>query len=126
MTLGLRSVALLVGAFLLPASLPAQTVSCALSGTVVDAGSAAIPGVRVRLTGEGNGFVRHATTTNEGFFSFPDVTPAIFTLSIEAPGFKSYRQTGIAMNAAEQRSLGQIHLEIGTVNDAVTVTAEVA
>ena len=64
----LRYTALLI---VLPAMLPAQTNSCALSGTVQDAGGAVMAGVRVRLTGEGNGFVRTVTTTGEGFFSFP-------------------------------------------------------
>src|SRR6266550_3486385 len=103
--------------------LSAQTNSCALSGTVQDAGGAVIAGVTVRLTGEGNGFVRTATTTGEGFFSFPDLTAATFTLEIEAPGFKTYRQTGIAMPSGEQRSLGQIHLDVGAVTEQVTVTA---
>jgi hypothetical protein len=109
---------------MLPAMLPAQNVSCSLSGTVQDSGGAVIAGVTVRLTGEGNGFVRRATTTGDGFFSFPDLTAATFTLEIEASGFKKYRQTGIAMGSGEQRSLGQIHLDIGAVSEQVTVSAE--
>ena len=116
----MRSIAVL---FILPAMLSAQTNSCALSGTVQDAGGAVIAGITVRLTGEGNGFVRTATTTGEGFFSFPDLTAATFTLEIESPGFKTYRQTGIAMTSGEQRSLGQIHLDVGAVTEQVTVTA---
>ncbi len=111
---------------MLPALLPAQNISCGLSGTVQDPGGAVMAGVKVTLTGEDNGFVRSATTTGEGFFSFPDLTPATFTLSIDAPGFKHYRQTGIAMTSSEQRSLGRIPLQIGVLSDAVTVTAEVA
>ena len=67
----------------------AQNTSCGLSGTVMDTGGAVMPGVKVTLTGEGNGFVRTVTTTNEGFFAFPDLTPATFTLSIDAKGFKT-------------------------------------
>src|SRR5882724_7481211 len=111
---------------MLPALLPAQNISCALSGTVQDPGGAVMAGVRVTLTGEGNGFVRRATTTNEGFFSFPDLTPATFTLSVDTPGFKRYLQTGIEMGSGQQRSLGRIRLQIGEVTEAVTVTAEVA
>jgi hypothetical protein len=109
---------------LLPAVLAAQNTSSALSGTVQDAAGAIIPNVKVTLTGEGNGFVRTVSTTGEGFFSFPDLTPATFTLTIEAPGFRTYRQTGIALSAAQQRSLGQIRLDVGQVTDSVTVTAE--
>ena len=108
----------------LPALLAAQNTSCALSGTVHDAAGAVIPNIKVSLTAEDNGFVRSVLTTREGFFSFPDLTPATFTLSIEAPGFKTYRQTRILINADEQKSLGQITLQVGQVNESVTVTAE--
>lgn len=108
----------------LSASLRAQNVSCGLSGTAVDAGGAVIAGVAVTISGTANGFVRRTVTGSEGLFSFPDLTPATFTVTLEAPGFKTYRQTGIEIGAAEQRSLGAIHLEIGAVNEAVTVTAD--
>lgn len=108
----------------LPAVMLAQNTSCALSGTVHDAAGAVIPHVKVTLTAEDNGFVRTVLTTSDGFFSFPDLTPSTFTLSIEAPGFKTYRENRIAISADEQRSLGQIKLEIGKVSESVTVTAE--
>jgi hypothetical protein len=113
-------------ALLLPALLPAQNTSCGLSGTVLDPGAAVMPGVTITLTGEGNGFVRTVTTTNEGFFAFPDLTPATFTLSIDHTGFRNYRQTGITIESGEQRSLGEIRLQLGQVSDTVTVTAEAA
>src|SRR5690348_14498009 len=102
---------LLLTALCLTSLLPAQNTSCSLSGTVQDSGGSVMPAVKVTLTGEGNGFVRTVKTTNDGFFNFPDLTPATFTLSIEAPGFKKYTQTGILINAAEQRSMGRIKLD---------------
>src|SRR5690349_20204605 len=57
--------------FILPTLLPAQNISCALSGTVQDPGGAVMAGVKVTLTGQDNGFVRSAFTTGEGYFSFP-------------------------------------------------------
>src|SRR5690349_24605233 len=98
---------LVLSVLCLAAVLPAQNTSCSLAGTVQDPGGAVVAGIKVTLTGEGNGFVRTVTTTNDGFFNFPDLTPATFTLSIEAPGFRKYSQTGILINAAEQRSMGR-------------------
>src|SRR5258708_16238884 len=106
------------------ALLPAQNTSCVLSGMVQDSAGAVIPNAKVSLIGEANGFVRTVKTNNEGFFSFPDLTPATFTLSIEAAGFKTYRQTGIAINAGEERSLGDLRLAVGRLSESVTVRAE--
>jgi Carboxypeptidase regulatory-like domain len=108
----------------LPHELAAQNTSCSLAGTVQDTAGSVVPNAKVTLTGEQNGFVRTVSTTSEGFFSFPDLTPATFTLAIEAPGFKVYRETGILINADEQRSLGQLKLQVGKVTDSVTVAAD--
>ena len=94
---------------LMPALLAAQVTSSALSGTVQDAAGAVVANAKVTLIGEANGFVRTVNTTNEGFFSFPDITPSTFTLSVEAKGFKTYRQTGIQLTASEQKSLGRLN-----------------
>ena len=115
---------LLALSLMLPALLPAQNTSCSLAGTVQDPAGAVVPTAKVTLTGQGNGFVRTAVTNHEGFFSFPDLTPATFTIEIEAPGFKVYKETGISIDADEQRSLGQIKLRVGQVSETVTVTAE--
>jgi len=115
---------LLFALLLFPALVLAQNTSCSLTGTVQDAQGAVIPNVKVVLTAEGTGFVMTVNTTSEGLFSFPDLTPASFTLSIEAPGFKAYKKTGILIAAAEHRSLGEVKLQVGQLSDSVTVTAE--
>jgi hypothetical protein len=115
---------ILLALLLLPALAPAQNTSCSLAGTVQDAAGAVVPGAKVTLTGEQNGFVRTVNTTRDGFFSLPDLTPATFTLAIEAPGFKVYRETGIQINADEQRSLGQLRLQVGRATESITVAAE--
>ena len=111
-------------ALLLPAVLSAQNISCSLAGTVQDSAGAVIPNAKVTLTGQENGFVRTVTTNHDGFFSFPDLTAATFNVAVEAPGFKVYKQTGILINADEQRSLGTVKLEIGQVSESVTISAD--
>ncbi len=111
-------------ALLLPAFLPAQNTSCSLSGTVQDSGGAVIPAAKVTLTGQENGFVRTVVTNHDGFFSYPDLTPATFTIAVEAPGFKTYRETGILINADEHRAMPQIKLQIGQVSETVTISAD--
>ncbi len=108
----------------LPALLPAQNISSVISGVVQDQTGAVVAGAQIKATSEDKGFVRTSVTNSDGFFSFPDLTPATFTLSVNAPGFKSYRQQTIILNSGEQRDLGVIHLEVGGTSDTVTVSAE--
>jgi hypothetical protein len=61
-----------------PVLLQVQNTSCSVAGTIEDSAGAVMPGTKVTLTGESNGFVR---------------TPATFTLSIDAKGFTTYHQT---------------------------------
>lgn len=103
----------------------AQNVSGSISGTVNDGLRAAIAGADIKLT-NAQGFVRTTKSNTSGFFSFPDLTAATFTLSINAPGFKTYLQRDIEVGSGAQRSLGVITLQVGEVTESVTVTAEAA
>jgi hypothetical protein len=114
----------LVVLLLVAAIASAQNVSCLLSGTLHDPSGAVIPGAVVKITAELTGFVRTTRTNSEGFFSVPDLTPATFSVSISAPGFKTYNQSGVEINSSEQRSLGVVVLQVGAAGDSVTVTAE--
>ena len=100
--------------------LTAQNVSSSLSGFVQDKSGAAFPGVEIKVTGQGTGFVRTTRANHEGFFSFPDLTSASYILTIESPGFKRYTQTGIDLGSSEQRSLGAIRLEIGELAESIS------
>jgi hypothetical protein len=94
---------------LVPALLPAQIVSCALSpGAVADTGSAAIPRARVSLTSKTNGFLHTVTSNNEGYFLFPDLKPGGFTLSVEARSEGSRAGENVARPGCkhQQRPIG--------------------
>jgi hypothetical protein len=103
-----------------------QNVSSSISGTVVDQTGAVLAGAIVQVVDTGNGFERSSVSNESGFFNFPDLRTGKFTLSIHTPGFKKYQQSGIEIVTGEQRSLGQIWLQVGETSDSVTVTAEAA
>jgi hypothetical protein len=104
----------------------AQNISSGLSGTVVDPSDSVIPGVTVRVTHAQNGFTRTTATNTAGFFALPDLTPGTYTLTIQHGGFKQYRQTEIALNSGDQRTLGRLRLEVGDAAQAISVTADTA
>src|ERR1700704_2457575 len=106
------------------ALLPAQNTSSPLSGAVHDPTGAPVANAKIAVTGNENGFVRTATTNRDGFFSIPDLTPATFTVSVGATGFKTWRQEKLTINSSEQRDLGTITLTLGQITESVVVTAE--
>ena len=106
---------------LVPAALRAQVGSAALSGVVQDTTGAIVPGATATITNTVSGAERVATANGEGLFSFSAVLAGDYTLTIAAPGFKDYRQTGIHLNPGDNRSLPEISLTVGPTNKTVTV-----
>src|SRR5260370_17890739 len=83
--------------------IPAQNISCSLSGTVQDSTGAVFPGVEVKVIHTQTGFVRSAKTNHEGFFSWPALTPGVYRLEIAAHGFPPYPQSGIVLSSRLDR-----------------------
>jgi hypothetical protein len=121
----MRLLRLTVAGLLIGSAAIGQNISGSLSGTVQDGTGAVLAGADVKLTSS-QGFVRTGKTNAAGFFSFPDLIPSKFSLSISAPGFKQYQQRNIELTSSQDRSLGAITLQLGEVSDTVIVTAEVA
>jgi len=103
----------------------AQTVTGTLVGTVVDPAGSAVPGAPIQLTNQGTAAVLTATTDNEGLFRFPNLSPATYTVSVQAKGFKTRVERDITVGLSENRDVGRLALEIGNVGESITVTAEV-
>jgi hypothetical protein len=95
-----------------------------LIGTLTDPTGLVIPSVEVQLTDQATGAIRDTVSTAEGIFRFTNMAPGTYTVTVKAPGFKSYAQKGIALAASDTRDLGRIALELGTVTQEVSVTAQ--
>src|ERR1035437_5212513 len=89
-----------------------QAFSASLGGVVHDASEAAIPGAKVTLTSQEQGFVRSFTTDGQGRYSFATLPPSTYTLSVEAKGFSTYKQEGMVLTAG-QASSQSIALQLG-------------
>ena len=117
--------AVLVLLFLSTKALRAQNqeIAATLSGTVTDPTTAAVKGARVTLTGTQNGIVRTYLTQDAGLFSFTLLPPAVYVLSVDASGFKQYRQPGIILDAG--RTVEQnVHLTVGSTTESIEVFAQ--
>jgi len=104
---------------------PGQIVPVAgtITGSVTDRDGASVGGARITLSREGQPAVesRVALSTSDGGFSFPDVPPGAFKLTIAATGFVP-QQTSGELQAGESRALSTIVLLAGSTTD-IQVTA---
>ncbi len=103
-----------------------QTVSSSLIGTVVDPADAAVANAPVTLTDTETKATRTANTDNAGTYRFLSLDPGTYNLTVKATGFKSETQTGIVITASETHNGGKMVLQLGSVSDSISVTAEVA
>jgi len=69
-------------------------MSGSISGTVVDVTGAPVSGAQIRLTGEAATPVQVASTAQDGSFSFTDIAPGPFQMSIALAGFKTKTVSG--------------------------------
>ena len=60
-----------------------------ISGYVKDPTGATIPNVKVTVRNP-SGLERTATTNESGFYTITNIPPSMYTVVVEAPGFKKY------------------------------------
>jgi hypothetical protein len=77
----------LILAVLVPATIVAQTNTTRLSGIVTDPTGALIPEVAVELSKPDIGFVKVVKSDSGGAYSFDQVTPGSYTVTVSAAAF---------------------------------------
>jgi hypothetical protein len=108
---------------LCPALVLGQATTATVYGNVTDGSGAQIPGAAVIIVNEETGSAQTATTTPTGEFTFNFLPVGRYTLTITATGFKEQAESGIELTAG-QRVRRAFALEIGSLNEKVTVTAD--
>ncbi len=101
----------------------AQSVNGSITGAIVDNNGATIAGASVKLTHIATNAERNLTTDERGNFVFSAMPPGEYTMRVSAQGFKTLERRGIVLSSADYLSVGQTVLEIGNVDETVTVTA---
>jgi hypothetical protein len=112
-------------ASLLALHIPAsgQSGKAELFGTVRDSAGLAVPQSRVIGEAPDTGARFEALTDERGDYHLLGLTPGQFVLSVEKPGFRQYRQQGIALRVGDQTRL-DVRLEVGQASDSIEVRAE--
>jgi hypothetical protein len=100
----------------------AQGSRAVIGGTVLDQSGAGVPDAELTLRSLSTSAVVKVTSAAEGAYSFTNLLPGAYDLSVTAKGFRDYVQKGIALNLDQQVRV-DIQLEIGTTVEAVEVSA---
>ncbi|NJM54133.1 MAG: carboxypeptidase regulatory-like domain-containing protein [Blastocatellia bacterium] len=104
----------------------AQSDRGSIRGTVTDPNGAAVVGAKVVLTSNETNETRETTSSEDGFFAFPELRAGTYRVAVEATGFNRVLLDNVKVEVQIIRSV-EIKLEIGSVSgNVVNVTADAA
>ena len=108
--------------FLTPAIRAQQVAVAQLDGYVTDPSGQAIANAQVKAIEVDRNQVHSSATDISGHYSFPGLPAGAYRLEVSAPGFKTYVQKGISLDAGNNRTQA-VTLEVGSVTESIQVTA---
>jgi hypothetical protein len=103
-----------------------QVTSGTMYGSVQDATGAMIPNAEVTATEPNKGVTRTTTSSGSGTFALPNLPPGNYTVQVGAPGFETYKKSGVLLSAADSLNAGIFMLKIGAESTSVEVVADTA
>jgi hypothetical protein len=98
-----------------------QAVSATLLGSVNDSTGAAVPKAKVIATQASTGVVHETVSNESGNYTFPDLQPGTYTVTVEAGGFKksTHQNVDVLINSTTRMDMD---LSVGAASETVMVT----
>ena len=113
---------MLVATALCPTLAVAQAGRAELFGVIRDPSGLAVAGAAIQAEDQAT-MVRYSGTSDErGEYHLVGLPPSNYVVTVEQPGFRMYRQSGITLRLAE-RTVLDMTLQIGQTSQTVEVTA---
>jgi hypothetical protein len=100
-----------------------QAVYGSILGTITDPQGAAVAGAKVTVTEQGKGTSDQTTSNQDGNYAATHLIPGIYSVRVEAPGFKASEQKDISVSADSGRRV-DMAMQVGATSESVEVTAE--
>src|SRR5262249_29683668 len=104
----------------------AQGLTGQITGTLNDPNGGVVPGAKVEVINQETAQARTVTSDSEGNFVVTQLLPGNYSIAVTAAGFKRFEKRNIPLTANERVDVHKLELEVGDVNQTVTVTAEQA
>src|ERR1700751_1941504 len=112
-----------IGLAFLPQAANPQAVYGSVYGTVSDASGAAIPGATVTITDEAKGTSVTTKSNDSGGYSVEHLIPDLYTVKVEATGFKSF-ETNHLQVLADTSPKVDAAMQTGGAGERGNVTAD--
>ena len=103
----------------------AQVLYGSIVGTLTDATGAVIPRATVTVTNTSTGLSRQASPDTAGYYAIPNLPQGDYDLTVNATGFKPLTQKSVTVRINSVARI-DLSLEVGAVNESVTVEASAA
>src|SRR6267142_3440741 len=105
---------------LLAAAAAPQVITGTILGKVSDPSSGAVAGAKVTARNIGTNISTTVTTSSSGEYTLTYLPTGMYEVTIEAPGFKAFRQTNINLGV-DSKVRVDTQLAVGSVNESVEV-----
>ncbi len=101
----------------------AQSASGAILGDIVDTSGGRLPAAQIKLVNQQTGSTRELISNELGTYRFNALPPAVYTLTVEFPGFKTVSAQNVTVNVASEVKV-DFKLEVAASNETITVNEE--
>src|SRR5216684_3160989 len=103
----------------------AQRTTGTLRGQVLDPQGAVVVNASVTVVNEDTGVSQVVVTSSAGTWNLPAILPGMYTVKVEAAGFRKFSSKGVAV-LVDQDNVADVHLSLGNASEVVEVTAAAA
>ncbi|HEV8131113.1 MAG TPA: TonB-dependent receptor, partial [Acidobacteriota bacterium] len=100
----------------------AQVNTASLTGLITDPAGAVVPNAVVTAKNKATNVEQSTRTDDSGYYTFATLPVGVYTVSVEAQGFKKAVGEAVALEVGQKARL-DFMLEVGTVAESVTVQA---
>ncbi len=113
----------LVAPLLVAATAAGQQGTAEIRGRVVDAQGGVLPGVTLVVRDQDSGMYRETVAAADGSYFISGIRPGRYEITAELQGFKKYSRRDVLVEVGKTATV-DIQLEVGGVEEQVTVTGE--
>ena len=99
-----------------------QGATGTITGTVTDASGAVLAGATVTATNTGTGIQTKSTTNSTGIYTFVEMPPGMYAITVEATGFAKTTLSEQRLVVASNLRL-DVTVQVGAITESVTIDA---